>query len=249
MGDGESGGGGDGGMTTCLIALGGNQGDVPATFHAALERLAGDDLRVAATSRPMRSAPMGSSAGGEFVNAAALLETTLDPEALLARLHDVETSLGRRRTERWGPRPIDLDLITYGTRCSSSPALMLPHPGCWWRRFVLDPLVEIAGEVIHPEANETFAMLRQRLLVRPFVVGVPSGTTPSVIAAITARLGPLGSSVKWTNLKEPATIRLVPADSAVCSPVLRQLVVPADETEFVEMATAILTAALGEPRT
>ena len=233
-------------MTTCLIALGGNVGDVPGAFSLALARLADEDARVVAVSRLVRSAPMGGAAGGDFLNAAARVETSLAPAAMLARLHEIEAGLNRRRQTRWGPRTIDLDLITYGTIRSETPELMLPHPGCWWRRFVLDPLVEIAGEEIHPAAGESFFELRERLLARPFVVGIAETIPPSWTTRISERLGVLGEMVEWTISESPATIQFVPG-STINAPTKRLLGAPDDEEGFVEFATAVLTAAVDEP--
>jgi hypothetical protein len=96
---------------------------------------------------------------------------------LLARLLAVETELGRVRTTRWGPRTVDLDLLMFGNVVlDDGPALRVPHPACWYRRFVLDPLVEIAPDVVHPEKHLTIRDLRQRLLLRPLPVAVIAGT-------------------------------------------------------------------------
>ena len=233
-------------MTTCLIALGGNLGDVPGAFSMALARLADESARVVAVSRLVRSAPMGGAAGGDFLNAAARVETSLTPAALLARLHEVEAGLNRRRQTHWGPRTIDLDLITSGTIHSKEPALMLPHPGCWWRRFVLDPLVEIAGEEIHPTTGTTFRELRERLLPRPFVVGIAKTIPPTWTTRISERLGALGEMVEWTNSESPATIQFVPG-STINAPTDRLLGAPNDEEGFAEFATSVLTAAVDEP--
>ena len=80
----------------------------------------------------------------------------------------LETKLGRTREHRWAPRTIDLDLILYGEQIIDLPALRVPHPACWYRRFVLEPLAEIAPKVVHPEKGETIRRLRDRLLCFPF---------------------------------------------------------------------------------
>ncbi|MBA3313896.1 MAG: 2-amino-4-hydroxy-6-hydroxymethyldihydropteridine diphosphokinase, partial [Planctomycetaceae bacterium] len=134
---------------------------MPAAFAAALRRLDGSDLRVGAVSRIYSTPPMGSAAGGPFSNAAASIETSLDPIALLDRLLSVEDAMGRSRDVRWGPRSLDLDLIFYGSQIIDSPRLRVPHPGCWYRRFVLDPLDEVAPHAIHPETGQTVRELRQ----------------------------------------------------------------------------------------
>src|SRR5580765_3109618 len=99
-------------MARCHISLGGNSGPVAENFAAALGRLRGAaGCSVVAVSRSFETASVGSAAGGRFLNAAAELETSLEPLALLDLLQSVESDLGRRRTVRWGPRPIDLDLL------------------------------------------------------------------------------------------------------------------------------------------
>ena len=165
-------GSGDELMTECLIALGGNMGDVASTFAAALELLAGhDDITVRNVSRCFVTEPVGSDAGDSYLNAAARLETTLDPTRLLEATKQVEAELGRGpHHATWAPRSVDLDLITCGNTVLENHRLKIPHPGCWYRRFVLDPLCRIAPTTKHPILNRTFEELRNRLLPRPLPV-------------------------------------------------------------------------------
>lgn len=165
---------------TTIVALGGNLGDVPWTFEQAATLLARDsttaNLRV---SRLYRSVPMGAFAGATFFNAAIAWETTLEPEPLLDRLQAVETELGRVRTIRWGPRTLDLDLIAFGDRVIESSRLSVPHPHCWYRRFVLDPVNDIAADHRHVASGLTFQQLRQRLLARPLQVTIDTASSPT----------------------------------------------------------------------
>src|SRR5579863_7636517 len=102
-------------MPRCHIAMGGNLGDVEAAFKTALATLARQsDLEVKSTSPIFRTHAVGAHAGSEFLNAAAEIETALDPIALLGLLQHLERSAGRSSTGRWTPRPLDLDLIFYG---------------------------------------------------------------------------------------------------------------------------------------
>ena len=131
------------------IGLGGNVGDAAATLRAAfdaLERLPGTHLL--ARSRFYRTPAWGNEAQPDFVNAAALLDTTLEPQALLDALLSVERAFGRERRERWGPRTLDLDLLLYGDEVIDVPGLRVPHPHLHERAFVLRPLADIA-----PQAN------------------------------------------------------------------------------------------------
>ena len=161
-------------MTTCLIGLGGNVGNVPQTIVGALQLLSqSPGVRVERWSSLYQSAPVGDAAGSEFTNAAAQLETTLSAKDLLNCLLTVENQFGRERSIVWGPRTLDLDLLFFGDEIISElPVLQVPHSGCWYRRFVLDPLFELAPDFVHPEKRQTIAELRGRLLARPFRVEV-----------------------------------------------------------------------------
>jgi 2-amino-4-hydroxy-6-hydroxymethyldihydropteridine diphosphokinase len=103
-----------------------------------------------AASRLYRSAPFGPVAQPDFVNAAVGFLTQLEPEALLIELRSIETRMGRKRRERWGPRVIDLDLLVYARERRSDGPLTLPHPGIVERNFVLYPLSEIAPDLEVP---------------------------------------------------------------------------------------------------
>ena len=176
-------------MTRCLIALGGNVGPVDETFAAALAHVqAAGGAQVLRSSSVHRSAPVGERAGGEFRNAAAEIETGLPPLELLDRLQMIESQFGRTRDTLWGPRTLDLDMILYGSEILDLPRLRVPHPGCWYRRFVLDPVVEIAPDTVHPEKKVTFAHLRDRWVPRPLGVGIAGAT-----AAIRSRL------IRWLH--------------------------------------------------
>jgi 2-amino-4-hydroxy-6-hydroxymethyldihydropteridine diphosphokinase len=164
-------------MPRCFISLGGNLGNVSQTFDRALEGLEGaDDASIVAVSTFHKTHPVGQSAGA-FLNAAAEIETRLAPLALLDRLQAIEHQLGRVRTVHWGPRTLDLDILFYGSEIIDSPRLTVPHPAAWYRRFVLDPLVEIAPRFVHPEKQADIQSLRERLLPRPMTVALAGGET------------------------------------------------------------------------
>lgn len=106
---------------------------------------------------------MGKTDQDWFVNAAALVDTRLPPKDLWSGLMDVERRLGRVRAEKWGPRRIDLDLLFYGDRTIEEDDLVVPHPFLHLRRFVLEPLAELAADWIHPTLGLSVKSLAARL--------------------------------------------------------------------------------------
>jgi 2-amino-4-hydroxy-6-hydroxymethyldihydropteridine diphosphokinase len=132
-----------------LLGLGGNLGNVAATLDRALELLAEDGaVRVVRVSSDWITPPWGVTNQPAFVNRCAVVETLLSPRALLERALEVERRLGRVREAgtRWGPRPVDIDILSYGDVTLDEPDLMLPHPHLFARAFVLVPLAEIAPD-------------------------------------------------------------------------------------------------------
>jgi 2-amino-4-hydroxy-6-hydroxymethyldihydropteridine diphosphokinase len=135
-------------MTRVYLALGGNLGDVAAEFAHVLQALASSDgVTIATTSRVYRTAPWGVTDQPDFLNMAAAIDTSLTARALLQLCLRIETSSGRVRNERWGPRNIDIDVIAYGDETIHEPDLTIPHPRAHERAFVLAPLAEIAGDL------------------------------------------------------------------------------------------------------
>lgn len=163
-------------MKRCLLGLGGNIGDVDRAFEECTQQLNDGTTEVTAVSSVHRTEPVGSSAGAQYRNAAVQLETALSPAALHRRLTDIEAGFGRDRTIHWGPRALDLDLLLYGDEIIATPVLTVPHPALWYRRFVLDPLAEIAADAVHPEKQLTIRDLRERLFERPLTIGLAGGT-------------------------------------------------------------------------
>jgi 2-amino-4-hydroxy-6-hydroxymethyldihydropteridine diphosphokinase len=136
-------------MAEAFLALGGNVGDVPATFDRALTRLCdGEAVRLLARSSDYRTPPWGVTDQPAFVNAAIAVETALSPHELLARALDCERALGRDRAHErhWGPRALDIDILAYDDVELHDADLTLPHPHLFERAFVLVPLAEIAPD-------------------------------------------------------------------------------------------------------
>jgi 2-amino-4-hydroxy-6-hydroxymethyldihydropteridine diphosphokinase len=150
-------------MAEALLALGGNVGDVRATFDRVVAMLCdGGEVRLAARSSDYRTPPWGVTDQPAFINCGLRIDTSLSPRALLERAQAVETALGRNRgTERrWGPRTIDIDLIAYDdVRCEARD-LTLPHPRALERAFVLVPLAEIAPGWVIDGMTVTAALTR-----------------------------------------------------------------------------------------
>lgn len=151
-------------MGKAAIALGSNLGDREAHLRDAIERVRvlGD---VVAVSSFYDTEPVGYLDQPRFLNAALLLETPEEPVALMQSLLSIERDLGRDREHAIakGPRVIDLDLLLYDDQVISSPILTLPHPAMAGRRFVLEPLTEIAPKLQHPVLRLTTGELLQAL--------------------------------------------------------------------------------------
>ena len=136
-------------MAEALVALGGNIGNVRDTLDRAIAAFCdGEKVRLLTRSSDYRTAPWGVEDQPPFVNLCIAVETSLPPRALLTRAQAIERTLGRERSKerRWGPRPVDIDLIAYDDLVLQEPDLTLPHPQLFARAFVLAPLAEIAPE-------------------------------------------------------------------------------------------------------
>jgi 2-amino-4-hydroxy-6-hydroxymethyldihydropteridine diphosphokinase len=145
-------------------------------------------VTLVSVSRYRDTRPIGGPPGqGVFLNGACLLETELAPHDVLGMLAAVENTLDRERGERWGPRTVDLDLLLYDDVVLDTESLTLPHPRMVTRRFVLEPCVEIAPDVVHPLASCTLESLLESISSphpHVAVIGVPGSGTAEVAAAV-----------------------------------------------------------------
>ena len=194
-------------MPQYWIGLGGNQGDVPAAFREVVVRLAQLPGATGVACSPVyRTAPMGVQSGGTFWNAVAGSETSLSQFDLLDRLQTWEVEFGRVRTMHWGPRTLDLDVLFYNGHVQDDPRLTLPHPGAWYRRFVLDPLITVAPGFVHPLWRQTIRQLHKRLLRRPATLRV-CGASSEMMQALQRRLRERTPSVELAASDGKKTVR------------------------------------------
>lgn len=172
-------------LHVAVVALGGNQGHSSEIFQLAAQALGLlPQTRLLKFSRTYETLAIGAQAGEGFLNAALLVETGLTAVELLQALQQIEDRLGRMRGVHWGPRTLDLDLIRFDdattsfdlstkeelplSTCCHSPAasqtgcLLLPHPGSWYRRFVLDPWRDLEPDWIHPSTGESVEQMWRR---------------------------------------------------------------------------------------
>lgn len=139
-----------------LVGLGSNRGERQEIFQSAITKIAeSEQVTLVRVSRFYQSIPSGGPPQEMFLNAAVLLETSLSPIKLLDQLQLLELELGRKRTEFWGPRTIDLDILLFGREIISTSRLTIPHPRFYWRSFALEPANEIAPFMLHPQLGQT----------------------------------------------------------------------------------------------
>ena len=152
-------------METAYLLFGSNMGDKAALFDQACTYINNRCGRIVATSSAYESEPWGFEAEEWFLNRLIVVETELEPEALLQQLLSIEKDLGRVRhpeAKRYTSRPVDLDILYYGHRIVVTDGLTIPHPRLHQRRFALMPLCEVVPDLVHPAFRLTQTELLQR---------------------------------------------------------------------------------------
>jgi 2-amino-4-hydroxy-6-hydroxymethyldihydropteridine diphosphokinase len=149
-----------------LIGMGSNLGDRLASINGAVDALGrAPGVAVRQVSSFHETEPVGGPPGqGMFLNAVARIETDLEPLEVLRVLQQIEAQFGRERTVQWGARTLDLDLLLFEDRILDTPELCLPHPRMRARRFVLEPLVEVAPALVDPVTLRPFAAILADLI-------------------------------------------------------------------------------------
>ena len=139
-------------MTRAFLGLGSNMGDRWRTLRDAVDSLGSS---VVQCSQVYETDPVGGPRGQDpYLNVVVEIDTNLSPRDLLGVCHRLESAAGRVRTERWGPRTLDVDILCIDGVTVDSPDLTIPHPRMWERRFVVAPLEELAPELLPPDAND-----------------------------------------------------------------------------------------------
>ena len=146
-------------MNKVYLLIGGNMGNREEQLKQAIELIHNGIGNVAAVSSLYETAAWGKTDQPAFLNQALLVITSLSPLALLQKTLGIEKQMGRERLEKNGPRTIDIDIMFYNEAIINEPSLTVPHPAMAQRRFVLEPLAEIAGDFHHPVSHKTIHQL------------------------------------------------------------------------------------------
>lgn len=144
----------------CYIGLGSNLDNPETQIQRALNALGqSEDIALTVVSPLYRNPAVGPGQQPDYLNAVAEITTALDALTLLSKLQSIELAQGRIRTERWGARTLDLDLLLYGNACIDLPQLQVPHPRMTERNFVLYPLYDIAPDLVMPRGASLRSLL------------------------------------------------------------------------------------------
>jgi len=156
-------------VTIAYLGVGANLGDRLTNLQKAVDLLGAErGVRVVASSRVWETDPVGGPAQPDYLNVVIRIETELEPKELLGACRRVEEDLGRVRCVRWGPRPLDVDVLLFDDVVSNDPTLTLPHPRMLARAFVLVPLLELDADPVLPNGRRVLDAAVDTQGVRPF---------------------------------------------------------------------------------
>ena len=158
-------------MSRAYLSLGSNIGNRQRAVSEMLRMLEhAPGVRLVKASSNYETRPVGWQDQPLFINAAAVIETTLDPMELLRLAKEIEERLGRVDRGRWGPREADMDIVMFEDLVADLPELTIPHPEMHLRRFVLAPLCEISPDAVHPGLKKTIRQFLEELGDRDYVI-------------------------------------------------------------------------------
>ena len=238
-------------MATCLIGLGSNLGKPDQNLDAAAAHLEKwDGAERLQVSDWVQTAPVGGPEGqSTFANGALRLETNRTAREVLEQLLETEQTLGRERRTRWGPRTADLDLLLYDDLRLVEEGLTVPHPWMAIRRFVLQPAVQVAAEMIHPEIGWTIQRLWENLQAANYIAiaGVSAGSVQETVAAAAEDAGATFVSAPVTDGSQLAeTVKFPSARAEKSSQTSKEFLVTDfwNDKPFAEDPTPNLVVAL-----
>jgi len=150
-------------MNRVFLLLGSNLGNRQQYLQQAIELISTHIAPAKKTSSIYETQSWGKTDAPDYLNQVVMLETEIPASELLRKILDIELMLGRRREEKWGSRTIDIDILFYGDAVISRENLQVPHPELHNRRFTLEPLAEIAAELVHPVLKKTILDVKNEL--------------------------------------------------------------------------------------
>ncbi len=160
---------------TAYLGLGSNLGDRLGNLQAAVDGLRRHGLRISSSSRVWETAPVGGPPQPDYLNAVVRADTDQSPRTLLDACRTVEEELGRERTERWGARTIDVDILLYDDETVDEPDLVVPHPRIAERAFVVLPLLELDADLALPDGRRLKGLRLDTDGVAPFAPPLAAG--------------------------------------------------------------------------
>jgi len=150
-------------MNNVFLLLGSNLGNRNLFLNQAIEHIEKDIAPVLKASSVYETQSWGKTDAPDYLNQVITLQTNLSAQTVLQKILNIENILGRRREEKWGSRTIDIDILFYGREIINEPNLHIPHPELHKRRFTLDPLAEIAPDMVHPILNKNILHIKNEL--------------------------------------------------------------------------------------